>query len=769
MKTPEIKRDLDFNQDWYFVQLEKEKNQSTEYSEYNFDHAEWQIVSLPHTANIEPLVVNDQWQGISWYRKQFSVDANNKNKIIYLEFEAAMQVADVWINGNHIKTNQGGYLPFTIDITKYVNYEKDNVLAVQLDNRDNKSIPPGKPIKTLDFCYYGGLYRNVKMHIVNPVHISDAVYANKTAGGGVFVNYENVTSDTAKFSVRSHVNNNSDSKKTIHIQTEILDPSGKTVLVQKSSGDFVNIQSDKHIEQKFVLQKPQLWEINSPKMYSVHSYVIVENEVVDFIKTAIGIRSISFSAQEGFVINGNKHYLRGTNRHQEYPYVGNALSDEAQYRDAFKIKQAGFDYIRLSHYPQSEAFMDACDELGLVVMNCIPGWQFMGEKEFQDLCYLNIRDLIRRDRNHPSVVLWETSLNESWMGDDFIETSQRITHEELPGKYTYSCGWQMGFDVFIQARQHGGLTDYADPDNGAIISEYGDWEYFAQNAGLDQPGFKNLLKEERNSRQFRGDGELRLLQQTMNFQEAHNDNQKTIAAGDGLWVMFDYNRGYDRTIEASGSMDIFRLPKFSHYFFQSQRDYQIKLEIVQSGPMVFIANYWTEESPLDVRVFSNCEYVELYLNGKFIEKRKPDQNIFTSHLGNPPFTFKLDKYVGGNLIAMGFVDGQEVAKHKVQSPLAPAAIKIEFDYSGKPLNRKSEDLIFIYAKIVDENGTVIPDYLGEVQFKVRGASLIGQNPINAEAGIAAILLQNKPGQDAIIVSANTSLDGLSLTGQNKIN
>jgi beta-galactosidase len=762
-----IKRNQDFNNNWLFQRIENQPDEKFE--TYYYNHSEWEEVSLPHTARIEPLIVNDQWQGIAWYRKEFLADRNDSGNRFYIEFEAAMQVADVWINGTHLTTHKGGYLPFTIDITDHINFDKKNILAVKLDNRDNPQVPPGKPLNTLDFCYYGGIYRNVKLHIVNELHISDAVFANQKAGGGIFINYKDVTSEKAEFVVKTHVVNLSGSEKTFTVKSEVVDPSGKIVLTMESEKNLISQNSDKHIIHNFTLENPQLWDIDTPNLYTVNSYILSAGELVDFIATKTGMRSISFSAKDGFTINGNKRFLRGTNRHQEYPYIGNALSDEAQFRDAFKIKQAGFDYIRLSHYPQSPAFMRACDELGLVVMNCIPGWQFMGDSMFKELCYQNIRDMIRSDRNHPGIVLWETSLNESWMQDDFINTSQQITHEELPGKYTYSCGWQKGFDVFIQARQHGGLKDYNDPLKGAVISEYGDWEYYAQNAGLDQPGFKNLLKEERNSRQLRSAGEKRLLQQAMNFQEAHNDNQKTIAAGDGLWVMFDYNRGYDTTLEASGPMDIFRLPKFAYYFYQSQRDALPRLKQVESGPMVFIANYWMQKSTTDVRVFSNCDQLELYLNETLIERRNPDENKFSTHLQHPPFTFKLKEFVAGELLAVGFIDDKEAARHTIKTPERPYRIEMEFDYSGKPINREKRDVIFVYAKIVDINGTVIPDFNSEVQFTVEGpAELIGHNPIKAEAGIAAILLKNKIDAGAIEVSALAQSNGIRLSGKNSI-
>ena len=167
--------------------------------------------------------------------------------------------------------------------------------------------------------------------------------------------------------------------------------------------------------------------------------------------------------------------------------------------------------------------------------------------------------MLRRDRNHPCVILWEVSLNETWMPDEFIEVTHDIAHEEYPGDQTFTCGWTEGYDVFIQARQHGGCREVT--DRACVVSEYGDWEYYAQNAGLEQSEWADLAPDDANSRQLRWHGEAALLQQATNFQEAHNDNLKTIAFADGLWVMFDYNRGYAPDIESSGCIDLFRVPE----------------------------------------------------------------------------------------------------------------------------------------------------------------------------------------------------------------
>ena len=325
-------------------------------------------------------------------------------------------------------------------------------------------------------------------------------------------------------------------------------------------------------------------------------------------------------------------FLRGANRHQEHPYVGNALPDAAQYRDARRIKEAGFDYVRLSHYPHSPAFMDACDELGLVVMDCIPGWQYFNpDPAFVELQYRNCRELIRRDRNHPCVILWEVSLNESAMPPEFVARAHAIAHEEYPGDQCFTAGWTTGYDVFLQARQHGGCRDGR--HRPCVVSEYGDWEYYAMNAGLDQTAWTDLTPAESNSRQLRWQGERALLQQATNFQEAHNDNLGTIAFADGLWVMYDYNRGYAPDVESSGCMDLFRLPKFSYHFFRSQRP-------PAAGPVVFIASHWMPGSAEEVRVFSNCEEVALSLDGRLLERRRPDRDRISTRLPHPPLAFQ---------------------------------------------------------------------------------------------------------------------------------
>ncbi len=397
---------VDFNPGWRFLLADAEGAQSS-----SFDDSRWSAATLPHTARIESLVIGEpgsetyQWQGTCWYRKRFFVSQESADRKLFLKFEAAMNVADVWLNGHHMGRHMGGWLPFGYDISSRVLVGEDNVLAVRLDNRDNPVTGP-KPLAQLDFNPYHGVYRNVHLIIKDPLHITDPILADKPASGGVFVTYPDVSRDAATVRVQVHVRNDGPGPSEFRVRALLLDAERRVAAEAFSDPVRLDSGADREVIQDLRVISPALWSPRRPDLYVLRTEVIEGGIVVDEEATRIGIRHIEISA-EGFRINGERMFLRGTNRHQEYPYVGYALSDAAQYRDAQKIKDAGFDYVRLSHYAHAPAFMDACDELGLVVMDCIPGWQFFNrdDPQFTEIQYENCRRLLRRDRNHPCVIL----------------------------------------------------------------------------------------------------------------------------------------------------------------------------------------------------------------------------------------------------------------------------------------------------------------------------------------------------------------------------
>jgi len=673
-------------------------------------------------------------------------------KKLFFKFEGAMNTAEVWVNNKKLIKHQGGYLPFVIDFTETALFDKENIIHIKLNNKDNPTTGP-KPLKKLDFNTYGGIYRNVWLIAKNSLHITDPIFTNKVASGGVFVSYPKVSKEEATINIKTHVKNENNVKQSFLIKNTLLKNDAE-IIFSESEIYQLKKNEDEQFSTNLVLETPELWSPSSPNLYHLKTEVLQNGEVVDSEITRIGIKTIKFINQD-FYLNGTKTFLRGVNRHQEYPYVGYALSDNANYRDAKKIKEAGFDYVRLSHYPQSPAFMKACDEIGLITIDAILGWQYFSEDEaFQKHIYQTAKDLIRRDRNYASVIAWEVSLNESWMPDFFIDSLTNIAKKEYPTEQAYTAGWQpYGYDIYLQARQHR-LQHY----NSKIkkpynVSEYGDWEYYAMNAGLNQDSWSNLLQAERSSRQPRSAGEKALLQQATNLQEAHNDNLNTPAFADGYWVMFDYNRGYADDIEASGIMNLFRLSKPSYYFYQSQRDFNDPF----GKPMIHIANEWKKDSPLDVRIFSNCEEVELFLNGKSVGKQKPNQDKISKNLKHPPFTFKLPKYNPGKLEAKGFINNINVVNHIVNSPVKPSKIKIELDVSGKKIDVNNDDIVFVYASILDKNETVLTNANDKVEFKLKGnAEIIGDNPVKTEAGVASILIKT-----------NTKTKDLKITVQTK--
>jgi beta-galactosidase len=727
--------------------------------------AAWQDINLPHTAQIEPLVVVNQWQGNSFYKKEFDLTPAENEKL-FLYFEGVMHEADVTVNAKKAAHHEGGYTPFTVDITDLVTKGK-NTVEVKVNNESNPEIPPGKPLSTLDFNYYGGIYRNAYLIRTGKLYITDAVHANVTAGGGVFVHFDEISKNKAEGTIKVHLKNEFDKEKEVTARITLKDASGKEEVFES---DKIKVQpgSAAELTQQIAVAKPKLWSVTNPELYEVNVRLVSGNEELDNYTVKTGIRKIEIK-DDGFYLNDEKLFINGTNRHQEYPYIGYALSDEAQYRDAVKIKNAGYDFVRLSHYPHSESFLSACDELGILVMDCISGWQFFGNEKFVQNSYQEIKDMARRDRNHPSVIFWEVSLNESEMTETYMKKANEILRAELPFKNTYTAGWMdnENYYLFIPARQHGKAPDYWNNYNKGsrkiFIAEYGDWEYYAQNAGFNQTEFANLKEDERTSRQLRGSGEKRLLQQALNFQEAYNSNLKGAnTIGHANWLIFDYNRGYSPDIESSGISDIFRLPKFAHYFYQSQRAPQQDLkEPLQSGPMVYIASYWDENSSPNVKVFSNCDEVALYLDGELIAKQKPQRNAFSDALQYPPFEFSLPAYKAGTLKAEGFVKGEKVAEYTVATPGKAAKIELTADISGKEINKDKPDTVFIYAKITDEKGTVLHNAATAVTFELEGenAELIGQNPMPAEAGIAAIVLRTEKLNKPITIKA--SVQGMS--------
>lgn len=745
----------DFGKGWQFVR--------------DNDPATAATVNLPHTARVEKLVPINQWQGDCVYSKTFDAEPSAEQKQ-FLYFEGVMHEARVILNGKEIAHHKGGYTPFTVDISAHAK-AGSNVIEVRVNNEDNPEIQPGKSIKTLDFNYYGGMYRNVYVITKNKVYITDPVAANMTANGGVFVHFDEVSAKSASGTIQVHVQNDYDVAKPITVRAKLTDVNDKEY---KFSQSETTLQPGKHGTAllNITLDNPMLWSVSDPVLYFLEVHVLSEGKVIDTYSTKTGIRKIEIK-DDGFYLNDKKTFVNGTNRHQEYPYVGYAISDDAQYRDAVKIKNAGFDMVRLSHYPQSEAFLNACDELGILVMNCISGWQFFGNEEFVKNSQQEIRDLARRDRNHPSIFVWEVSLNESEMSEKYMKEANEILRAELPYKGIYTAGWMDNdnYDLFIPARQHGKAPDYwnnySKGNRKIFIAEYGDWEYYAQNAGFNQTAFANLKEDERTSRQLRSAGEKRLLQQAFNFQEAFNSNLKgkdKSTIGHANWLMFDYNRGYSPDIESSGISDIFRIPKFAYYFYQSQRSPKEKLapELV-SGPMVHIATYWDAQSPTDVTVYSNCDEVALYLNDVLVAKQKPTRNQYSDQLQHPPFIFNLGKFTPGTLRAEGFINGKKVSEHNISTAGAPKTIKVEVDRSGKGINAYKPDVVFVYAKIVDANNTLVHGSNLAITFEVEGqdAEIIGGNTITAEEGIATIVLRTEKAQGPLVIKA--SAPGLPTT------
>ena len=762
-RIPVARLEFNFDQGWLFFRPGADSDphrvlSSSDDKLPTLTEAEWEQVALPHTVRLEPRDVSGSlnYQGICWYKKRFPIRSEWKNRVLYLKFQAAMQVADLWLNGVHLTTHYGGYTPFTVDISKAVLFGQDNVLAVRLDNSDHPEVPPGKPQKSLDFVYFGGLYRSVQFEVLDPLHITDPILADKVAGGGIFVTYDEVSTTASLVTVKTDVANESAARRGCTVVQELVGHDGRVAAVNKVNADVLP-HASYAVTQTMQVDSPRLWHPDDPYLYLLHTTIVEGGRVVDDQYSRIGIRSIRFDKEHGFFLNGQPYLSIGANRHQDHPYVGYALSASAHYRDAYKLREAGFTSCR-SHYPQDPSFMDACDELGILTIVSNPGWQFVGDEVFKERVYQNARLMIRRDRNRPSVILWEAGLNES-DSSSLAAHLYRIVHEEHPGTQCYSSGDTLskpvqgfpGWDVeYSQWEGYDSGYRQGDRSKPWWIREWGDQ-------------VDNWSDQQGRVRAARSWGETPLLVQAAGHLRSLEQiySHGNLPAGADLWAGVDYYRGYHHQPFLGSPLDLFRLPKLDYFLFQSQRPPDAKPAGVGSGPMVFIANFASFQSPSEVTVFSNCEQVRLYQNGKEVATQKPDAGY---HVPHPPFTFKVGDFSNtrtmlfsngvapsgteiGELRAEGLISGRVAASHLIRSPGVPTSIRLELDTCGLDPVADGSDWVRVYAHIRDARGTTYPYADDMVTFSVSGqGSLIGDerifaNPLRAEAGIATALVR----------------------------
>ena len=723
---------LNFDTDWRFQRMDVSGANAKAFADTS-----WGYVDLPHTPKFVTSDDTVAYAGISWYRKHFTVPAAYQGRKLFIEFGAAMQLADVWVNGTQKITHQGGYMSFTIDVTGDVTTDgSDNVIAVRLNSNFSTSFPPGR--SGTDFQYHGGLYRHVTMHVTNPLHVTDAVYANKVAGGGVFVTYPSASTSSATVSIKTNVINESTASKNATVVSRLLDAGGQMVGSATSTAS-VAAGANADVTQMITVSNPRLWHPNTPVLYTLATEVQDGGAAVDNLTTRIGIRRIGWSRSGGLTINGSRFKALGVNMLEEVYGVGNAVSDQSIYYDVKRIRDAGLTFIRGAHYPHAPAFYDACDALGVLVMDAQTGWQYFNSASaFVNASYQELREMIRRDRNHPSIVVWEANLNESQYTDAWAQMAHSIVHAEYPGDQAFSGQYQFTrADIFIEASQHNVRT--STDTRAIIINEYGDWDY----GGVSS-----------TSRQAREAGDAAMLRQTDNVQDGQGKNiVLSWFSADGYWQWSDYG-GY-QGISRSGLVDMHRLPKFAYYFLQSQRDPGVTVSGVDSGPMVFIANHWASGSPTTVRVFSNCDQVSLYVNGTLSSTRSPDTGTGLQH---PPFTFALGSFSSGTLRADCLIGGTMRASFTRQTPGAAAALRLRPE--GTTMRADLGDARLVFIDVVDGNGTVVPTDTRAVTLSVSGpGSLIGPTSVTMKGGQLATWV--RPGRTAGTITLTASASGVT--------
>ena len=757
---------LHFNDGWYFTET-----YTDELPGFSAEQAQALTpVRIPHTVKELPLnYLNElDYQMVSGYLHPLTVPAEWAGKRVLLHFGAAAHEATVYCNGQEIIRHRCGYTAFTAELTEYLNFGAENMIAVRLDSRESLDQPPFGNV--IDYLTYGGIYRAVTLEVSEISRIADLFLHAKHTG---------------ECAIRVTVENPGD----LQISGELRSPDGK--VLGRLNG------SAAHRDYKITIPNPPVWSTNDPKLCTFTLRLLDNGELVDEKSVRFGFRTVDFRA-DGLYLNEKRIQLRGLNRHQCWPYLGYAVPDRAQALDADILKyELGCNVVRTSHYPQSHAFLDRCDEIGLLVFTEIPGWQHIGGADWKDQAVENTRDMVTEYRNHPSIFIWGVRINESADDDEFYRRTNEAAHLLDPSRPT------------------GGVRNFRKSHLQEDVYTYNDFFHHGKNGGCSPKKFitpdlsKGHMITEYNGHMFPTkafDWEGKRLEHARRHCRVLDSVRKNRdIAGSTGWCMFDYNTHQDfgsgDRICYHGVLDPYRNHKLAAFAYAAE-GCETPVLAVSSGmdigehPGGFIN---------EVYAFTNAESVELYKNDEFITEFRGSKEyphmlhgpiciddrigvLLQKHEGFDPKTaariaeclnavakygfaalpkkylLKLGalmlktrmtyedgvrlygKYIAGwgdKTTCWRFVakNGGEAVAEVIKAPVSSVSLRVQTDTTSLR-EKETWDMATLRFQAVDQNGNVLPYCSRIVSIQVEGVlELVGDPMVALSGGMAGAYLK----------------------------
>jgi beta-galactosidase len=728
--------------------------------EPGFDDRSFTGVTLPHcVSKLSWLGWHPaDWQDVWIYRRHFSCPDEFKNRRVFLDFDAVMNTASPSVNGHALPPHAGGYLPFHYEITNLVKH-RDNVLAVAVDSRWNSVPPDGSPrgSTAVDYLEPGGIVRPVALRIVPMIFISD-----------LFAKPVDVLGPNRRVEASCTIDAAVVPQKALQLRVDMMD--GDRLVASATKAVTIGQAGVSEVALTLTnLTDVKLWEPDAPQLYQIVATLILADEPLHDYRTRIGLREARFEV-DGFFLNGKRFRLFGLDRHEIYPYVGFAMPSRVMRKDAEILRREfNCNVVRCSHYPQNEAFLDACDELGLMVWQETPGWQYIGGPAYEDLVVQNVEDMIRRDRNHPSVIIWGVRVNESRNDQELYQrttAAAKALDDSRPasGSMTPDArkNWQREWheDVFA-------FDDYhVAPDNSVGIDAplpgvpYMLAEAVGQFSYGSSIGFNN---------KYRRAGDLALQTSQAIFHAQAHDKAAAYPRLSGViaWCAFDYSSQMNayNVVKCPGVADVFRIPKLGAAFYQAQVNPSLR-------PVIQPNFYWDfgGHSPRGpgkgASIFSNCERLEIFVGNNKTASVLPDRANYPN-LDYAPFFCDLDieKEVARSrpeLRIDGYVGDKLVLSRSFS--VETGKDRLVFEADDAAVVGDGTDATRLVFRIADKFGADRAFGGGEIIFSVSGPGvIIGDNPftlIDDSGGVGAIwvkALENSSGQ--IVVKATHSVFG----------